>query len=79
MDKPIVGITMGDPASIGPEISLKVFQNKDLYEKCRPLLVGDSNVLKRVMEVLPDRKLKLNNIRNVQDAKFQFGTMDVYD
>ena len=37
MGRPIVGITMGDPASIGPEISLKTFQDQQLYEKCRPL------------------------------------------
>lgn len=79
MNKPIVGITMGDPASIGPEISLKAFQNKELYEKCNPLLVGDSSVLEKVMEVLPDRKLKLNKISDVKDAKFEYGTMDVYD
>lgn len=79
MGKPIVGITMGDPASIGPEISLKVFKNKELYDKCRPLLVGDSNVLEKVMEVLPDRKLKLNKISDVKDAKFEYGIMDVYD
>lgn len=79
MNKPIVGITMGDPASIGPEISLKAFQNKELYEKCNPLLVGDSSVLEKVMEVLPDHKLKLNKISDVKDAKFKYGTMDVYD
>ena len=44
---------MGDPASIGPEISLKVFKNKKLYEKCKPILVGDSSVLYKVMGKLP--------------------------
>ncbi|MGL6207988.1 MAG: 4-hydroxythreonine-4-phosphate dehydrogenase PdxA [Lactobacillus panisapium] len=79
MNRPIVGITMGDPASIGPEISLKVFRSKKLYQKCHPLLVGDGNVLEKVMEKLPDRRLKLNQIMNVKDAKFEFGTIDVYD
>lgn len=79
MDRPIVGITMGDPASIGPEISLKVFQNPELYQKCRPLLIGDSNVLEKVMEKLPDRKVKLNKIADVKDARFVYGVMDVYD
>lgn len=79
MARPIVGITMGDPASIGPEISLKVFQNEKLYQKCRPLLVGDSNVLEKVMEKLPDRRIKLNQITDIKDAKFEYGTMDIYD
>lgn len=79
MDRPSVGITMGDPASIGPEISLKVFQNEKLYQKCCPLLVGDSNVLEKVMEKLPDRRIKLNQITDIKDAKFEYGTMDIYD
>ena len=32
--KKIVGITMGDPAGIGPEISLKAFAEPALYDKC---------------------------------------------
>lgn len=79
MAKPIVAITMGDPASIGPEISLKAFQNPALFEQCRPLLVGDANVLEKVMTVLPDRKMPLNVIHDVKDAKFEFGSMDVLD
>ncbi|WP_461214644.1 4-hydroxythreonine-4-phosphate dehydrogenase PdxA [Lacticaseibacillus sp. GG6-2] len=79
MEKPIVAITMGDPASIGPEISLKVFQNPKLFERCRPLLVGDASVLNKVMEVLPDRKIKLHIINSVSEALFRPGTMDVLD
>lgn len=76
---PIIAITMGDPASIGPEISLKVFQKAQLYEKCRPLLVGDSNVIKKVIEVLPALSLKINSIKDVKDAQFQPGTIDILD
>lgn len=79
MVKPIVAITMGDPASIGPEISLKAFQNSELFKKCRPLLVGDANVLKKVMTVLPELKMPLNVIHSVKEAKFEFGTMDIFD
>ncbi len=79
MAKPIVAITMGDPASIGPEISLKAFQNAELFEKCRPLVVGDANVLEKVMTVLPDRRMPLNIIHDVSEAQFKFGAMDVLD
>ena len=33
-EKKIVGITMGDPASIGPEITVKAFADKSLYDLC---------------------------------------------
>jgi 4-hydroxythreonine-4-phosphate dehydrogenase len=41
---PIIAITMGDPASIGPEIAVKALLEKKIHEICRPLLVGDAAV-----------------------------------
>lgn len=38
--KPILAITMGDPAGIGPEIIVKALDLKETYEKCRPLVTG---------------------------------------
>lgn len=78
-NKPIVAITMGDPASIGPEISLRVFKDKKLYEQCNPIIVGDSSVLLKVMEYLPELKSKLNVVEDVKDAKFEYGLVDVYE
>ena len=45
--KPIVGITMGDPASIGPEITIKALAEKEVYEKCRPVVIGDLCVMEK--------------------------------
>ncbi len=44
---PIVAIATGDPAGIGPEISLKTALDKSVRALCRPLLVGDPDVVKR--------------------------------
>lgn len=46
-DLPVVGITIGDAAGIGPEISLKAAASEDLRGECEPLLIGDLNYLKR--------------------------------
>ena len=43
--KPVIGITMGDPAGVGPEITVKALSQKQLYTRCRPLVVGDADVL----------------------------------
>ena len=40
-DRKIIGITMGDPASIGPEITVKALADQSIYEACRPIVVGD--------------------------------------
>jgi 4-hydroxythreonine-4-phosphate dehydrogenase len=47
-DLPIIAITMGDPAGIGPEIILKALVCEDVYHLCRPLVIGDLGVLRKV-------------------------------
>jgi 4-hydroxythreonine-4-phosphate dehydrogenase len=42
---PIIGITMGDPAGVGPEIIVKALSDPDLYEICRPVVLGDRGAL----------------------------------
>ena len=41
MTKPIIGITMGDPAGSGPEITVKALADPEQYGYCRPIVVGD--------------------------------------
>ena len=48
-EKKIVGITMGDPASIGPEITVKAFADKSLYDLCNPVVVGDAGVMEAAL------------------------------
>lgn len=78
MQKPIIGITMGDPASIGPEIAIKALLNESIHAICRPLLVGDAGVFNDIVQ-----RLKLpatvNAIASVKDAAFKIGTVDVLD
>ena len=76
--KPIVGVTMGDPASIGPEIACKMFADKTIYDFCRPLIVGDSASLSEGMKV-GKVMLQLNSIKKASEGKFVHGTIDVID
>ncbi len=46
-DLPLLAITMGDPAGIGPEIVLKALRQHEVYQRCRPLVLGDQRVLER--------------------------------
>lgn len=76
--KPILAITMGDPAGIGPEIIVMSLNKKENYEKCRPLVCGDANVMKLAVEKMGTEN-KINAISSVSEAKFELGTIDVYD
>jgi 4-hydroxythreonine-4-phosphate dehydrogenase len=75
---PVIGITMGDPASIGPEIAVKALLEKKIYEICRPLIVGDAGVFNNIISKL-NLNASINPIQNVKEAKFQFGVIDVFD
>ncbi len=47
MAKPIVAITIGDPAGVGPEVVLKAIKHPEVRKACRPLILGDLGVLQR--------------------------------
>ena len=46
--KPIVAVTMGDPAGVGPEVILKALNHRAVGRACNPLILGDWGVLQRV-------------------------------
>jgi len=50
--KPIIGVTIGDPAGIGPEVSLKALLEPSVINSCVPVLIGDLSVLKKVSNLL---------------------------
>lgn len=76
--KPIIAITMGDPAGIGPEIIIKALSLKETYEKCRPLVTGDANIMQWAVDNMQS-ELKIHRISSVKEARFELGTIDVYD
>jgi 4-hydroxythreonine-4-phosphate dehydrogenase len=49
---PKIGITMGDPTGIGPEIIVKALSMKDPFQACRPFVFGDREVLLKTTEML---------------------------
>lgn len=50
--KPCIGITMGDVCGIGPEIIAKSLAAPELYDLCRPLVIGDADALRRAAQVV---------------------------
>jgi 4-hydroxythreonine-4-phosphate dehydrogenase len=76
--KPILGITMGDPASIGPEVAVKALSEASVYKSCRPLLIGDASICEKALRYC-GLDLKVNAVKSVEDARFELGAIDVYD
>lgn len=78
MKKPVLGITMGDAAGVGPEIIVKALMEKDIYQNARPVVFGDLEIMKRAVKVT-GTDLKCNGIHAVADGEYRHGIIDVVD
>jgi len=76
--RPILGITIGDPGGIGPEISAKALNDPDIYTICRPLLIGDAAIMANAVSFC-NLDLNINSCRDVTDGRFTHGSLDVLD
>jgi len=76
--KPIIGITMGDPAGIGSEIIAKALNKQDIYDKCRPVVIGDKRAMQDAVRIAKVN-LDVRGINNISDASCTRGVIDVYD
>ncbi len=77
-NRAILGITMGDPAGIGPEISVRALSHKDIYDACRPLIIGDAGVMAKAAGII-DPEIVVRPVANVGEAIFEHGFIDVLD
>lgn len=76
--KPILAITMGDPAGIGPEIAAKLFMNDKVYKDANPLIIGHPKVMQKAL-YLVGSKTVIKPVKKVEEAKFEEGIMNVFD
>ena len=77
--RPILGITMGDPGGIGPEIACKALNDPEVYKVCRPLVVGDAAIMDNALKFCGLTNLKINAVHNPTLGKYEHGVIDVYD
>lgn len=76
--KPVLGITMGDAAGVGPEIIVKALTDKKIYEMARPVVFGDAKIMRRAVKII-DAAVKCNAIAEPATGKYEYGTIDVVD
>ncbi|WP_118183075.1 4-hydroxythreonine-4-phosphate dehydrogenase PdxA [Paraburkholderia phosphatilytica] len=76
--RPVIGITMGDAAGVGPEIIMKSLAHQSVYDGCRPLVIGDA---KRLVDA--GRRvgvtLAVRTVATPADARFSYGEVDCID
>lgn len=76
--KPIICITMGDPAGIGSEIIAKALGNHQIYDKCNPFVIGDRKAVADGVR-MSNLNIEVRAIKNIEEACFNQGIIDVYD
>lgn len=78
MTKPLIAITMGDPAGVGPEIITKAFETEKLFDYCSPVVLGDAGVIQKAVETFKS-PVSVSAIQSLEDFKPNTGTMSVLD
>ena len=78
MSRPVLGITMGDAAGIGPEIILKAFQGDRLFSLCSPLIIGSLPTMEFYKSLL-GVDISFRPINHVSQASAESGTLDILD
>ena len=76
--RPVIGITMGDAAGVGPEIIMKSLAQRSVYQGCRPLVIGDAN---RLIDAgrITGVSLTVRAIASPAEARFTYGEIDCID
>ncbi|ESP89736.1 4-hydroxythreonine-4-phosphate dehydrogenase PdxA [Candidatus Halobonum tyrrellensis] len=73
---PLVGITMGDPGGIGPEVIAKAYS--EIRHRSRPIVIGDADVVAAATEVC-ETPLSVERVADVADATFESERIPVLD
>jgi len=74
----IIAIPMGDAAGIGPEITAKALLSKEIYDACRPVVIGDQQIFAKAIEIIGG-SLEIHPITDLQEGKYEYGTIDFID
>jgi 4-phospho-D-threonate 3-dehydrogenase / 4-phospho-D-erythronate 3-dehydrogenase len=75
--KPIIAITMGDPAGIGPEVTARALAHPQIWELCRPLVVGDAAILNKAAALVGAPRLRA--ISDPAEARYDPTAPEVLD
>ncbi len=76
MERPVIGIPMGDAAGIGPEIVLKALMEKELYNICKPLVIGNLDCFE-LTEKFVRTGMVFNPVESPESGKYVHGVMDI--
>lgn len=75
-NRPFIGMTMGDPSGIGPELIAKTLNRPDTHGICRPLVIGDRAVMEAALSLL-NMEMEIHEIQHPDQGRYTPGTLDL--
>lgn len=78
MKKPLIAVTLGDPAGIGPEIVVKTVADKDLFKEASCIVLGDAKIVEQAVKVT-GADLKVNCVKDPADGDYSEGVLNLID
>lgn len=78
MRRPVLGVTMGDPAGVGPEIIARAAAEPAVAAKCRPVVIGAAGTMREAL-ALVGSALTLHGVTRLADCRWADGTVEVLD
>jgi 4-hydroxythreonine-4-phosphate dehydrogenase len=77
--RPLLAVTLGDPAGIGPEVVLKALSQADVYQRSRPLVIGDQRILERAAAWVGGPALQIDSVVNPADGRYTPGVVTLLE
>ena len=80
---PLIAITIGDPSGIGPEVVVKALEHQDLYERCRPFVIGSVSAIQNAVDtcgtVATPRTIKAPDDARSSNSKIEVLSIDNFE
>lgn len=77
-ERPILAVTMGDAAGVGPEVIAKALADKRVRARARPLVIGDAGTMAAAAEVA-GVELRVRPVASPSEGRWVRGTIEVLD
>jgi len=76
--RPLIGISVGDPAGIGPEITAKALSLPEIYDICRPLAVAEMEMMTDAVK-FSGLDAEIHAVSSPGEGLYKLGVIDVLD
>jgi len=78
VNRPVIGVTMGDPAGVGPEIIAKACAEEAVQRESRPVVIGAAAVMREALGLIGS-PLALHAVARVEDCRWPPETLECLD